>query len=86
MQTAVKEIALSHWDSRQHNAQWHGELTGHAGPIVIPNKPLFYILVPKLMNHQNLVRPVGALNEYSKESSVGSFNKYITMIISTGSI
>ena len=51
----AKQIALSHWDSRQHNAEWWGELTRHPGPIVIPNKPLFDTLVPKLMNHQNLV-------------------------------
>ena len=53
----AKQIALSHWDSRHHNAEWRGELTGQQRPIVISNKPLFDALVPKLMNYQNLVLP-----------------------------
>ena len=80
---AEKEIALSHWDSRQHNGEWRGELTGHPGSIVIPNKPLFDTLVPKLMNHQNLCNRADALNEYWKEDSLGKLhaeNKTTEMI------
>ena len=53
---------------------------GLVGPIVIPNKPLFDALVPKLMNHQNFVVSAWCLNKYSKESLLSYFNNYIPMV------